>query len=230
MFGEYMVYVNNKPVIIVCDNMVYVKQVEEIFEFMKEAEKGFPYKGAKEHYVLDIDNSELSRKVVTVLEKVTPLPKLSKKGSMYLQSIVEYFGENIIDQEGELKRSELASLIYEDEEKRQGLNRLTFMYVVQEIKNKINELVGKSLIVIDAPLLFESKLDQICDFVIGITAKEEQKIQRICNRDHISYEMAKKRLTIQITEDEIQKKADFVIQNNGDVQVLEQQLERCGLK
>ena len=156
--------------------------------------------------------------------------RLSKKGSMYLQSIVEYFGENIIDQEGELKRSELASLIYEDEEKRQGLNRLTFMYVVQEIKNKINELVGKSLIVIDAPLLFESKLDQICDFVIGITAKEEQKIQRICNRDHISYEMAKKRLTIQITEDEIQKKADFVIQNNGDVQVLEQQLERCGLK
>lgn len=79
MFGEYMVYVNNKPVIIVCDNMVYVKQVEEIFEFMKEAEKGFPYKGAKEHYVLDIDNSELSRKVVTVLEKVTPLPKPRKK-------------------------------------------------------------------------------------------------------------------------------------------------------
>ena len=156
--------------------------------------------------------------------------RLSKKGSIYLQSIVEYFGEEILDDDGELKRSELASLIYENDEKRQGLNRLTFMYVVQEIKNKINELVDKSLIVIDAPLLFESKLDQICDFVIGVTATEEKKIQRICERDHISDEMAKKRLAIQITEDEIQQKADFVIENNGDVEVLKRELEKCGLK
>lgn len=79
MFGEYMVYVNNKPVIIVCNNTAYVKQLKEICDLMKEAEIGFPYKGAKEHYVLDIDDSELSKNVVVELEKVTALPKPKKK-------------------------------------------------------------------------------------------------------------------------------------------------------
>ncbi|MDE7216090.1 MAG: TfoX/Sxy family protein [Clostridia bacterium] len=79
MFGEYMAYVNAKPVLLVCDNTVYVKQVDAIQEFMQDAEKGIPYKGAKEHYILDIDDSELSENVVKALEKVTPLPKPRKK-------------------------------------------------------------------------------------------------------------------------------------------------------
>lgn len=45
---------------------------------MEGAETGFPYKGAKEHYILDIDNSELSKTVVKEAEKVTPLPKKKK--------------------------------------------------------------------------------------------------------------------------------------------------------
>ena len=79
MFGEFMVYVNDKPVIIVCDNTAFVKKLECIQEEMKDAEVGFPYKGSKEHYVLDIDNSEFCKSVVTEVEKVTPLPKPRKK-------------------------------------------------------------------------------------------------------------------------------------------------------
>lgn len=79
MFGEYMVYVNNKPVITVCDNTAFVKIVDAIAELMKNAEKGFPYNGAKENYILDIDNSDFAKKVVSELEKVTPLPKPRKK-------------------------------------------------------------------------------------------------------------------------------------------------------
>lgn len=79
MFGEYMVYVNNKPVIIVCDNIPYVKKLANIEEIMKNAETGYPYKGAKEHYILDIDNSELCKAIVTEIEKVTPIPKPRKK-------------------------------------------------------------------------------------------------------------------------------------------------------
>lgn len=79
MFGEFMVYVNDKPVIIVCDNTAFVKKLECIEEKMTDAEAGYPYKGAKEHYVLDIDNSEFCKSVITEIEKVTPLPKLRKK-------------------------------------------------------------------------------------------------------------------------------------------------------
>lgn len=79
MFGEYMVYVNDKPVIIVCDDTVFVKQLECIKEKMKNAEVGYPYKGAKEHYILDIDNSEFSQNIVSEIEKVTPVPKKKNK-------------------------------------------------------------------------------------------------------------------------------------------------------
>lgn len=79
MFGEFMVYVNNKPVMIVCDNVAFVKKLDVIKEMMKEADTGCPYKGAKEHYVLDIDNAEFCKKVITEVEKVTPVPKPRKK-------------------------------------------------------------------------------------------------------------------------------------------------------
>ena len=75
MFGEYMVYLNDKPVIIVCDDMTYVKELDIISGLMEDASKGFPYDGAKEHYVLDIDNSEFAKEVVLKIESVTPLPK-----------------------------------------------------------------------------------------------------------------------------------------------------------
>lgn len=79
MFGEFMVYVNDKPIIIVCNNVPYVKKIDCIKDMMQNAETGCPYKGAKEHYVLDIDNSEFCKSVIIELEKVTPLPKSKKK-------------------------------------------------------------------------------------------------------------------------------------------------------
>jgi len=79
MFGEYMVYVNDKPILLVCENTVYVKQLDCIADDMKNAEKGFPYKGAKEHYILDIGNAELSGRIIGILEPLTPVPKPRKK-------------------------------------------------------------------------------------------------------------------------------------------------------
>lgn len=78
MFGEYMVYVNDKPILLVCDDTVYVKQLDCISEHMKDAQKGCPYDGAKEHYILDIDNAALSREIVSILEPVTSIPKPRK--------------------------------------------------------------------------------------------------------------------------------------------------------
>ena len=79
MFGEYMVYVNGKPILLVCDNTVFVKVLPCLDETMREADRGFPYDGAKEHYVLDIDDAKSSKEVIAILEPVTPLPKPKKK-------------------------------------------------------------------------------------------------------------------------------------------------------
>src|SRR5574344_545642 len=79
MFGEYMVYVNNKPILLVCDNIVFIKKLDEIKDLMENEEVGFPYQGAKEHYILDIENKELSSKVIPILVELTPIPKPKKK-------------------------------------------------------------------------------------------------------------------------------------------------------
>lgn len=79
MFGEYMVYINDKPIVLVCDGTVYVKKLDCILALMDGASVGYPYKGAKEHYVLDIDDSDFSKLIVRTIEEVTPLPKKKEK-------------------------------------------------------------------------------------------------------------------------------------------------------
>ena len=79
MFGEYMVYANDKPVLLVCDNTVFVKKLACLADMMQSAECGIPYQGAKEHYILDIDSAEHSREIVRILEDITPIPKPRKK-------------------------------------------------------------------------------------------------------------------------------------------------------
>ena len=78
MFGEYMVYINDKPILLVCDNTVFVKELECIKEMMNDADRGFPYPGSKEHYVLNIDDHEFCKTVIAVLEPMTPLPNQKK--------------------------------------------------------------------------------------------------------------------------------------------------------
>lgn len=79
MFGEYMVYLNGKPVFLVCDNTVFVKKLPEVGDILVDAECGYPYDGAKEHYILDIDDAETVKKVAVILEKTLPLPRKPKK-------------------------------------------------------------------------------------------------------------------------------------------------------
>lgn len=79
MFGEYMVYVNEKPILLVCDNIVYVKELDCIADKMRDADKGFPYTGAKEHHILDIDDTEFAKQITRILEPVTSIPKPKKK-------------------------------------------------------------------------------------------------------------------------------------------------------
>ena len=79
MFGEYLIYCNGKPVLTVCDNTVFVKKVPELAALMANAAVGCPYEGAKEHYILDIDDTALTAQVIAILEPITPLPKKRKK-------------------------------------------------------------------------------------------------------------------------------------------------------
>lgn len=79
MFGEYMVYVDDRPILLLCDNTVFVKKLPEITALLQDASCGYPYKGAKEHYILDIENEALTGELIPILREITPLPKPKKK-------------------------------------------------------------------------------------------------------------------------------------------------------
>ena len=79
MFGEYLIYINAKPIVMVCDNTAFVKMLDCIKPLMENAETGFPYEGAKEHYIINVDNSEDLSNVIMVLENNVPIPKKKKK-------------------------------------------------------------------------------------------------------------------------------------------------------
>ena len=70
MFGEYMVYINDKPILLVCDNTVYVKQLDCLKKYFPEENKGFPYQGAKEHYIVDVEDKEKGSDFSRLLSKI----------------------------------------------------------------------------------------------------------------------------------------------------------------
>lgn len=79
MFGEYCVYANEKPILLVCDNTVYAKMLPCLESLLGGAPQASPYEGAKLHYQLDVEDAALMGKVIPLLEANTPLPKPRKK-------------------------------------------------------------------------------------------------------------------------------------------------------
>ena len=75
MFGEYMVYLNDKPVVIICDDRPMVKMLPCLEALLQDRPTQPPYEGAKDHYLLDPDDRETLREAVRLAEEVTPLPK-----------------------------------------------------------------------------------------------------------------------------------------------------------
>ncbi len=80
MFGEFMIYINDKPIFLVCDNTVFLKAHSEVEQIMKHAQTAFPYKGAtKEYYIVDIEDAKLCKKLIDILEPILKVPKKKVK-------------------------------------------------------------------------------------------------------------------------------------------------------
>ena len=168
--------------------------------------------GAGKSTVCEFLENEYNVKVLNA-DKIAR--KLSRKGTSYIIDIIKIFGNNIVDEEGELKRRKLAEIIYSNHKKREELNNCTFKYITKEIEKRINKIDEGTVKVIDAPLLFESKLNEMCDKVIGVIAKREVQIDRIVARDNIDYEQAEKRLLAQQSNEFYIEHCDDIVENNG---------------
>lgn len=75
MFGDWCIYVDEKPTLLVCDNTAYIKKHSVISHLMRNAECGFPFDGAREHYILNLDHADEVKEVVSTLLPFLDYPK-----------------------------------------------------------------------------------------------------------------------------------------------------------
>lgn len=132
--------------------------------------------------------------------------------------VVEEFGEKIVAQNGEIDRTRLGEIVFNDCERLKRLNQLTHPEIIRRIEERIKEIVenkSNRIIVLNAPLLIEVGLHTKMDRVVVVYADTEKLIERIVSRDKIKREDALKRLSCQMPLKEKIEYADHVIYNNS---------------
>ena len=119
--------------------------------------------------------------------------ELLKTDKTLLAAIEERFPGTV--KAGELDRKALGELVFSDEDALADLNKITHSAVKAEVLRRLEN--APSLVAIDAIGLFESGLNELCDTTVAVIAPMKMQIQRICQRDGVSFEYAKKRIFAQ---------------------------------
>lgn len=149
------------------------------------------------------------------------------KGEPAYHEIVEYYGTGILDAEGNIIRKKLGEIVFNDKEKLAFLNQCTHKYITAEVKRQIAAAKAEGIataIIVDAPLLLEAKLETVCDLVWVVYADPEVRAQRVMDRDGITYELAKARISNQKSWEEYKSAASAVIDNSKDLGHLKEQI------
>lgn len=151
-----------------------------------------------------------------------------EKGTETLQAIINVFGEDILTSDGDLNRPKLGEIIFSSPAKRKQLNDIMHPAIRAEMMRQKEELLeaGYPTIIMDIPLLFESRLQSYVDKIIVVTVSEETQLNRLMARNNYSMEEAKARIQSQLPLSIKEKGADAVIYNNGTLESTQEQLEK----
>ena len=155
--------------------------------------------------------------------------EIIEKGRPAYKAIVDYFGSEILDENGNIFRRKLGNIVFSDKDKLAFLNSCTHKYINMEIMRIIEEVKPQtnvySAIIIDAPLLAEAGLVDICDDIWVVYADSEVRVKRIMERDSISEEQARNRSASQRSWEEYKELGAVIIDNSSDDENVERQLD-----
>jgi dephospho-CoA kinase len=154
--------------------------------------------------------------------------EIMKPKSDVLAEIEKEFGEDVIDINGGLDRKKLGAVVFANDEKLKKLNKITHPRITSEIKKIVLENIEYPFIVIDTAVLVQcEEIKNLCDKIIVVCADHNVRINRIVERDNISYKQAENRINSQMPQDELLKYADIVWYNNGSVEDLKRVISDC---
>ena len=136
----------------------------------------------------------------------------TQKGTEGLKALVSVFGEEILLSDGNLNRKALAALAFKDKLSTDLLNKTILPYIADLV---IKQAAGRNTL-LDAPTLFESGINKICNKTVAVLADKDIRLKRIIARDNLTLKEAETRINAGNDEDFFKKNADYVLYNNDD--------------
>lgn len=168
----------------------------------------------KEQHFPMIDADVLARRVV-------------EPGQPALAELVAEFSEDILHEDGTLNRRQLAKRAFATPQDTARLNAITHPHIIKLSNNILMqfEQMREQVAIIDAPLLFESGMDEICDLTVAVVAPAAMRLERIRQRDELTESQARARMSAQQEEDYYTSRASITLRNDGDLAQLRRQAE-----
>lgn len=150
------------------------------------------------------------------------------RGSEGLGRLVEQFGQGILTADGDLDRARLAAIAFADGTKLERLNAIVHPLVRKWMAARTGEAAarGEKIVVLDVPLLYESRGDAAFDAVVLVYAPEEVALQRLVDQRGMTEAEARARTAAQLPIEEKLRRARFVIDNSGSREHLRDEVDR----
>jgi dephospho-CoA kinase len=167
-------------------------------------EKGYPI----------VDADKIARQVV-------------EPGTPVIKEIAEHFGDEVLNEDGSLNREKLGKRIFKSEEERKKLNSIIHPAIRNEMIRQKEQWISKGAgtVILDIPLLFESKLQSFVEKIIVVSVTPEIQKQRLIARNELNEQEAADRINSQLLMVEKEAGADAVIDNNGTIEETKMQVE-----
>ena len=159
--------------------------------------------------------------------------QLLKADSPVISELVDAFGQEILEESGDVSRKKLGAIVFKDKSARERLNTTLHPLIIQRSRTLARQLVMENpscVVLLDAPLLIEAGAYNSVDLIVVVTASPETQLQRILERSQVqnrplSETEAQARIDAQMPVKEKVKYADVVIENEGALDELNKQVD-----
>lgn len=140
-----------------------------------------------------------------------------------IQKVVSMF--NCQNEDGTINRQKLGEIIFNDQTCQKKLESIVHPYVINKIENEI-KASKEQYIFLDIPLLYEANLQYLCDCVIVVYANYTTQLERLKKRNNLTDTEAICRIQSQLDIEIKKQKANYIIDNNGDLENLKYQTNK----
>lgn len=176
--------------------------------------------------------SEVRRRLLNagfiVLDADTLAKQLSETDPVIITNIKKEFGEEMYDTVGHLQRKALAAIVFNDRKQLEKLNGIIHPRVINTVERQLEAFQqrGEKIVIVEAALHYEVHWNEAMDVMVVVNAPMPTRIARVMQRDGVDETAVRRRMANQLPLEEKVKRANYVIENTGDLAALDEEVAR----